>query len=211
MKKAVAYYRVSTGKQKRSGLGLEAQKAAISNHCLINGYVLSLEIEEVKSTRKIRPKLQEAFSYCKAHKATLIVATLDRLGRDVEEIAHNVKLPVEIIVVDNPHANRFTIHILAAVAEEQRRTISENTKKALAAAKSRGITLGENGKALARINKMASRKFAEQLNPIINEIRMGGFQTIQSITDQLNVRSVPTFRPGCKWHKSTVHKIMKAL
>src|SRR5690349_4544886 len=167
MKLVIAYYRVSTGKQGKSGLGLEAQQHAVRHHCDCNGYHLLEEIQEVKSTRKRRIFLENAFVLCQRHNAALIVARLDRLGRDVEEIAHNIKLPVDIIVADNPHANRFTIHILAAVAEEQRRTISENTRSALQAAKKRGVILGINGNALAIQNKEAAFEFAKKLQPLL--------------------------------------------
>jgi DNA invertase Pin-like site-specific DNA recombinase len=102
MRYAIAYYRVSTYKQGRSGLGLEAQQAAVRNYCVNNGYILLSEIIEVRSTRNKRPRLQKAFALCFEHKATLIVARLDRLGRDVEEISHNIKLPIDIIVTDIP-------------------------------------------------------------------------------------------------------------
>src|SRR5687767_14758296 len=100
MRFAVAYYRVSTSRQGRSGLGLEAQQTAVKAYCAYNGYTLLRKIQEIKSTRKHRPRLQEAIDICLQEQATLIVARLDRLGRDVEEIAHNIKLPIEIIVTD---------------------------------------------------------------------------------------------------------------
>jgi len=208
---AIAYLRVSTSKQGKSGLGLEAQLTAIRQYCLANGFILLLEIVEVKSTRKNRPRLQEAFALCRKHKATLIVARLDRLGRDVEEIAHNVKRNIEIIVVDNPHANRFTIHILAAVAEEQRRTISVNTKQALQAAKMRGIELGKNGKMLSVKNKLEADAFAQKLKPVLNGLAAEGHTSIRKIVAALNAQGVETFRPGAKWHRTTVCNLLERL
>jgi len=211
MRNAVAYYRVSTPRQGRSGLGLEAQQSAVKNYCIGNEYFLLCELIEVKSTRKYRPHLQEALAYCRKHKATLIVARLDRLGRDVEEIARIVKSCVEVVVVDNPHANRFTIHILAAVAEEQRRTTSINTKDALQAAKARGVQLGVNGRdVLSKKNKREADIFARNLQPIIQVFISEGY-SIRAITEQLNDREIPTFRPGAMWHKTSVYNLLERL
>jgi len=212
MRKAVAYYRVSTTRQGKSGLGLEAQQSAVKSYCIGNEYDLVCELIEVKSTRKHRPGLQEALAYCKKHKATLIVARLDRLGRDVEEIARIVKSSVEVIVTDNPHANRLTIHILAAVAEEQRRTISINTKEALQAAKARGVILGANGRdVLSKKNKVEADAFARTLQPIIQEFISEGYTSIRAIAEQLNDREIPTFRPGAMWHKTSVYNLLERL
>jgi DNA invertase Pin-like site-specific DNA recombinase len=211
MKLVIAYYRVSTGKQGKSGLGLEAQQHAVKHHCNCNGFQLLMEVQEVKSTRKRRVFLENAFTLCQKHNAALIVARLDRLGRDVEEIAHNIKLPVDIIVADNPHANRFTIHILAAVAEEQRRSISENTKSALQAAKQRGILLGKNGNALALQNKEAAYKFAKRLQPLIFKLNSEGICSTRKIACELNRLNIPTFKPGGRWHRTSVHNVLNRL
>jgi DNA invertase Pin-like site-specific DNA recombinase len=208
MKNAIAYYRVSTERQGKSGLGLEAQQTAVKNYCAANDYTVVMEIQEVKSSRKHRPALQNALTCCKKMKATLIVARLDRLGRDVEEIAGIVKSNVDLIVTDNPHANRFTIHILAAVAEEQRRTISENTKSALQAAKRRGKILGNYGKKLSQKNKRHADSFAESIYPIIQNIQDVGITSFREIKDELNKRNVRT-RTGGRWHKTSVYNIMK--
>ncbi len=211
MKSVIAYYRVSTGKQGRSGLGLEAQQHAVRHYCDCNGFQLMMEIQEVKSTRKRRIFLENAFALCQKHNASLIVARLDRLGRDVEEIARNIKLPVDIIVADNPHANRFTIHILAAVAEEQRRTISENTKSALQAAKKRGVLLGKNGSVLAQQNKTAALEFAKKLQPIIAKLNTDGIRSTRKIACELNRLSIPTFKPGGRWHRTSVYNLLLRL
>lgn len=211
MKFAVAYYRVSTKRQGRSHLGLDAQEVAVKNYCLSNGYTLLREIEEVQSTRKHRPGLQEALELCIKNKAALIVARLDRLGRDVAEIAGIVKSPVEVIVTDNPHANRFTIHILAAVAEEQRRTISENTRAALQAAKKRGKKLGKYGKHLAKKNKREADEFAKKLQPVLQTLAAAGFTTVRKIAAELNRRKIATFRTGSQWHRTSVHNLITRL
>jgi DNA invertase Pin-like site-specific DNA recombinase len=211
MKLVIAYYRVSTGRQGKSGLGLEAQQYSVKHYCTCNGYQLMMEIQEVKSTRKRRIFLENAFVLCQKHNASLIVARLDRLGRDVEEIARNIKLPVDIIVADNPHANRFTIHILAAVAEEQRRTISENTKSALQAAKKRGVLLGRNGTALAQQNKQAAFEFAKKLQPLIFKLNAEGICSTRKIASELNRLKIPTFRTGGRWHRTSVYNLLSRL
>ncbi|PSR57394.1 resolvase [Adhaeribacter arboris] len=211
MKRAIAYYRVSTTRQGRSGLGLEAQQNAVEQYCKRNDYALLSEVVEVQSTRKYRPGLFQTLDLCRQHQATLMVARLDRLGRDVEQIAGIVKSKVEIIVADNPHANRFTIHILAAVAEEQRQRISETTKEALRAAKKRGVALGKNGKALSVANRKAAQEFAHQLSPIIRRLRNRGIISVRAVSEELNKRGIPTFRVGGKWHPSTVYTLMNRL
>ncbi len=211
MKQAVAYYRVSTQRQGKSGLGLDAQQAAAKRYCKANGYRLSNEIEEIKSTRKYQIRLFEALQLCKKSNATLIVARLDRLGRDVELIARLIKSEVEIVVIDNPHATRFTIHILAAVAEEQRQRISETTKDALGAAKRRGVELGKNGKMLAVINRAAAEKFARKICPTLIRLRRNGIVSIRAISTELNRIGIPTFRGEGHWHPSTVYTLMNRL
>ena len=211
MKEAIAYYRVSTTRQGRSGLGLEAQQSAVNNYCKLSDYALLTEVIEVKSTRKHRMGLFEALELCRQRKATLIVARLDRLGRDVEQIAGIVKSNVEIIVADNPHANRFTLHILAAVAEEQRQKISEATKEALEAAKKRGVVLGKNGKVLSAANRKAAEDFAHKLSPVLRRLRNRGITSVRAISKELNKKGVPTFRGEGKWHPSTVYTLMNRL
>lgn len=211
MKLAVAYYRVSTPRQGRSGLGLDAQKFTVAQHCKQNDFSLSAEVIEVQSTRKHRSGLLNALDLCRQQKATLVVARLDRLGRDVEQIARIVKSNVEIIVADNPHANRFTIHILAAVAEEQRQRISDTTKEALKAAKKRGVELGKNGKALSMANRKAAEDFAQKLSPMIGRLRRRGIITVRAITIELNKKGIPTFYEGGKWHPSTVYALMNRI
>jgi DNA invertase Pin-like site-specific DNA recombinase len=211
MRFAVAYYRVSTKRQGRSHLGLDAQEAMVKHFCDTNSYTLLHEIEEVRSTRKQRPGLQEALGFCMKHKATLIIAHLDRMGRDVEEIAHNIKLPVEIVVADNPHANRLTIHILAAVAEEQRRTIGENIKAALQAAKKKGKKLGTYAQVLSKKNKREADEFAQKLQPVLKKLAGRGITSVRKVAAELNRRNVATFYPGSRWHRTSVHNLITRL
>ncbi|MDF7820187.1 recombinase family protein [Runella sp. MFBS21] len=211
MKQAVAYYRVSTQRQGKSGLGLQAQQAVVESYCRNHEYELVQEVIEVKSTRKYQIRLWEALEFCKKQDATLMVARLDRLGRDVEQIARLVKSEVDIIVTDNPHATRFTIHILAAVAEEQRQRISETTKEALEAAKQRGVILGKNGKALSVANKQAAETFAQKLSPLLKRLKHKGITSVRAISQELNRRKIPTFRGVGRWHPSTVSILMNRL
>ncbi|MCF0061334.1 recombinase family protein [Dyadobacter chenwenxiniae] len=211
MKQAIAYYRVSTSSQGRSGLGLDAQQSAVVSYCKANGFELVQEVIEVRSTRKYRVGLYHAMNLCREMRATLIVARLDRLGRDVEQIAGIVKSNIEIIVTDNPHANRLTIHILAAVAEDYRQRISENTKAALNAARRKGTVLGKNGKALAIANRRASEEFAKSLLPIIWKLRLKGIISVRAVAKELNRRAVPTFRGNSRWHPSTVCALLQKL
>jgi DNA invertase Pin-like site-specific DNA recombinase len=211
MKQAIAYYRVSTIRQGRSGLGLEAQQSSVDQYCKQNEYEILDDVIEVKSTRKQRSGLFHALELCRQKKAILIVARLDRLGRDVEQIAGIVKSNVEIIVVDNPHANRFTIHILAAVAEEQRRRISETTKEALGEAKKRGVELGKNGKVLSKANKKVAEDFANKLAPLIMRLKNRGIVTVRAVSKELNRKGIPTFCVGGKWHPSTVYALLNRL
>lgn len=211
MKQVIAYYRVSTQRQGRSGLGLEAQQSAVRNYCKLSGYEVLHEVVEVKSTRKERIGLVRTLELCRQMKAILMVARLDRLGRDVEQIAGIVKSKVEIIVTDNPHANRFTIHILAAVAEDNRRRISETTKEALGAAKRRGVILGKNGTALSIANKKAAEDFAQQLSPTLKRLKTRGIISVRAVCRELNKRQIPTFRGDGRWHPSTVNILMNRL
>src|SRR5271165_4697682 len=139
----VAYYRVSTDRQGASGLGLDAQRQAVGRHLAGKGD-LAAEYTEIESGRRDanRPQLRAALEECRKRRAVLLIARLDRLARNVAFIANLMNSDVEFVAVDMPQANRLTIHILAAVAEHEREMISQRTKAALAAAKARGIKLG---------------------------------------------------------------------
>jgi DNA invertase Pin-like site-specific DNA recombinase len=140
----VAYYRVSTDRQGRSGLGLEAQQAAVRGYLSASAPIAEfIEIESGK--RNDRPQLEQALALCRKRKARLVIAKLDRLSRNLAFIATLMDSGVEFVAVDNPHANRLTLHILAAVAEHERHMIADRTKAALQAAKNRGMRLGRNG------------------------------------------------------------------
>jgi DNA invertase Pin-like site-specific DNA recombinase len=137
----IAYFRVSTARQGRSGLGIDAQKNAVAAY-LIDRRPLA-EFVEIESGRKSdRPMLAQALAACRVHRAVLVIAKLDRLARNVSFVSALMDAGVEFVACDFPQANRLTIHILAAVAEHEARMISERTRVALAAAKARGRVLG---------------------------------------------------------------------
>ena len=209
----VAYYRVSTDKQGKSGLGLEAQREAVTNYLNGGSWTLVAEFTEVESGKHAnREELKKAIAACKRQKANLVIAKLDRLSRNLAFIATLMESGVEFVAVDNPHANKLTIHILAAMAEHQRETISENTKAALAAAKRRGQRLGNPNlseaakRGVAQIRAKA-RRFAANVRPIIEEIMRAGFTSHNAIAGKLNERNVPTARGG-KWTHMQVGAIL---
>ena len=141
--KFIAYYRVSTKRQGRSGLGLEAQEAAVRDFLNGGNWQLVKEFTEIESGKRTdRPQLEKAFRACRVYGAKLIIAKLDRLARNVAFISNLMESGVEFEAVDFPQANRLTIHIMAAMAEHEAKMISDRTKAALAAAKRRGVKLG---------------------------------------------------------------------
>ena len=138
--KFVAYFRVSTDRQGKSGLGLDAQREAVMSYLNGGSWTLVSEFTEVESGKRSdnRPQLAAAIAACKRQKAKLVIAKLDRLSRNLAFIAALMESGVEFVAADMPHANRLTVHILAAVAEHERQMISERTRAALQAAKKRG-------------------------------------------------------------------------
>jgi DNA invertase Pin-like site-specific DNA recombinase len=171
MMKYVAYYRVSTAKQGKFGLGLEAQKETVRAFVEKEGELIG-EYVEVQSGRKDnRKELWKAITVAKEQKAKIVIARLDRFSRKVSFISGIMDQGVSLVVAEMPHATEFQLHIFAALAQEERRLISERTKAALAQAKKRGVRLGKNGAALAvqqkerhRIRKMALRALVPYWN-----------------------------------------------
>lgn len=204
----VAYYRVSTARQGRSGLGLDAQQAAVRGHLNGGAWALTAEVVEVESgKRNDRPKLAEALRLCRLHKATLIIAKLDRLARNVAFVSALMESGVEFVAVDFPQANRLTVHILAAVAEHEAKAISERTTAALAQAKTRGVKLGgdrghmpsiaaQGHAASLAVRRQKAKGRAGDLSPVIAEIRAAGASSLRAVADALNARGIPTARGG---------------
>jgi DNA invertase Pin-like site-specific DNA recombinase len=211
--KIVAYVRVSTDKQGRSGLGLEAQEAAVARFAEARGGGIVARFVEVESgKRNDRPELGSALAACRKHKATLVIAKLDRLARNVAFIANLMESGVDFIAVDMPSATRLTIHILAAVAEHEREMISVRTKAALQARKVRGGRLGAPdptvGSAIgvARVKAQATAR-ADNVMPIINSVRLSGVETLAGIAAALNARGIKSARGGI-WHPASVARVM---
>jgi DNA invertase Pin-like site-specific DNA recombinase len=206
--KFVAYYRVSTAQQGKSGLGLEAQKAAVESFLNGGNWQLLGEFTEVESgKRKNRPQLEAALLLCRKQKATLVIAKLDRLARNLHFISGLMEARINFVAVDMPTANRLTVHILAAVAEEEARAISARTKAALASAKARGVVLGAHGSKLGEANAQAARKSALELKPVIDELRSEGICSVRAIADSLNARKIST-PTGKRWHSTSVHRLL---
>jgi DNA invertase Pin-like site-specific DNA recombinase len=215
--KFIAYYRVSTQRQGRSGLGLEAQQSAVRDYLNGGDWRLVAELTEVESgKRSDRPKLAEALKLCRLHGATLIVAKLDRLARNVAFLSNLMESGVDFHAVDFPQANRLTIHILAAVAEHEAKAISERTKAALAAAKKRGVKLGgdRGAKVTPMMRKAALAAVQERvqaramdLAPIVKELQAAGATSLRAIADGLNDRGIPTARGG-QWSAVQVMRVL---
>jgi DNA invertase Pin-like site-specific DNA recombinase len=212
--KFVAYYRVSTDKQGKSGLGLEAQRAAVMGYLNGGAWELVEAFTEVESgKRNDRPQLAAALAAAKKAKATLIIAKLDRLARNVAFVAGVMESGVDFIAVDNPHANKLTVHILAAVAEHEREMISARTKDALAAAKARGTVLGNKTNLNeARAKSEATRRArAEQgvanVLPVMRQIQAAGATTLRDIAAALNARGITTAR-GAGWDAKAVKRVL---
>ena len=160
-----------------------------------------------------RPQLQKALAACRRHKAKLVIAKLDRLSRNLAFIATLMDSGVAFVATDNPHANKLTVHILAAVAEHEREAISERTKAALAAAKRRGVKLGGPRLAAARKASIKARSeaaeaFAANVHPIIKEIQASGVTSMRGIARTLTARGVKTARGG-DWSDVQVAAILR--
>jgi DNA invertase Pin-like site-specific DNA recombinase len=213
--KFIAYYRVSTDKQGKSGLGLESQRQAVVNFIYGNGNQVVAEFTEIESgKRKDRPELAKALAVCKKHKAKLVIAKLDRLARNVHFISGLMESGVDFVAVDMPEANKLTVHILAAVAEHEREMISQRTKAALAAAKDRGVKLGnpinlsEAQSKSVRVRQDQADQFAANVLPVIKTIQSSGARTLRDIAEALNNRGIRTARSG-SWHPASVKRILK--
>jgi DNA invertase Pin-like site-specific DNA recombinase len=209
MGRFTAYFRVSTARQGRSGLGLEAQQEAVRQYLASVGGTLVAEFTEVESgKRNARPELEKALAACKRHKCKLVIAKIDRLSRNLAFIAKLMDGKIEFVACDNPVATRLTLHILAAVAEHEREAISQRTAGALQAAKRRGVVLGRNGaEVLAPANRAAAMERARLLKPILSELTGAGM-SIRQIAVELMARRIPTAGGG-NWHPQTVSRVLE--
>lgn len=216
----VSYLRVSTKRQGDSGLGLEAQRKAVTDYLTGGRWTLIAEVVEVESGKRAdRPKLAEALRLCRLHGAKLLIAKFDRLSRDAHFLLGLEKAGIEFVAADNPHANRLTVGIMALVADEERRAISTRTKAALAAAKARGVKLGGDRGATVSPEARAKAAIAVQtrvtsraadLAPIIAEIRAAGASSLREIAMALDTRGIPTVRGG-RWSAVQVSRVLTAM
>jgi DNA invertase Pin-like site-specific DNA recombinase len=213
MTKYVAYVRVSTGKQANSGLGLEAQEAAIKAFLKPGDQLLETYLEVESGKNSDRPELAKALNHTKLTGAKLLVAKLDRLSRAVSFIAQLMDSKVDFVACDQPSATPLTVHIYAAMAEHERNMISERTKAALQAAKSRGVKLG--GFRGVKINpalgtaakRERARTFNARVAKAIAEIQADGVTSLSGIARRLNEREIPTSRGGI-WKATQVARVL---
>lgn len=185
----VSCLRVSTDRQGRDGYGIEAQRAAVAGHAATCGDAIVAEFVEVESgRRRDRPELARVLAACRARKAILLIARLDRLARNVAFVSNLMEGGVGFVAADVPTVTKFTIHILAAVAEEEARVISARTRAALAVAKARARPA--------------------DLMPVIAEARAAGIGTLGGIAGALAVRGIPTLSGRGAWHAATARRLL---
>ncbi len=214
--KFIAYHRVSTQKQGASGLGLEAQKEAVGRFLNGGDWELVAEYVEVETGKGAnalakRPELKAALAACRKEGATLVIAKLDRLARNVHFVSGLMESKVKFVACDIPEANELTIHIMAAFAEHEAKRISQRTKDALAVAKSRGVVLGRAGANNLRPNVKARQKvaddFADKLLPLFDGMKARGL-TQRGMVAELNNVGVPAPKGG-GWQLSQVQRVLK--
>jgi DNA invertase Pin-like site-specific DNA recombinase len=214
----VSYYRVSTAQQGASGLGLEAQRQAVSRHVAGAGGAIVAEFQEIESGKKNdRPEIAAALAACRLSRAVLVIAKLDRLARNVHFISSLMESGVDFIACDNPHATRLTIHILAAVAEHEREMISARTKAALAAAKARGVKLGNpnlrpGDRRAARSARAArtshANAHAADVMPYIAAARKAGCASLSDLARALTARGIETPAGVLGWNTTQVRRVL---
>ena len=219
MKPAVAYYRLSTERQRKSGLGIDAQRESVRRFAEAEGFALTAEFVEAESGKGAdaldrRPQLAAALSAARGRKCPVIVAKLDRLSRDVAFISGLMAQRVPFIVAElGADADPFMLHLYAALAEKERRLISERTRAALAQRKAQGRRLGNptNGKEAAALGRAAqvseADRFAANILPIVEAIRASGVTTLAGMADALNARGIRSARAG-KWRISSVQNLI---
>jgi DNA invertase Pin-like site-specific DNA recombinase len=221
-KRFVVYYRVSTRAQEQSGLGLEAQRATAEAYVKQHGGEIIGEYQEVETGKNCRrPEIMKAILHANRSWATLVIAKLDRLARNVWLTSTLMESGIDFVACDNPHATRLTIHILAAVAEEEARLISERTKAALRAFRLRGGRLGpttfrnreqwkprqeEARKRATQRNAEVADAAYDEVRPLIASLRQQG-KSFQAIADELNCQGHYT-RTGKTWNKSQVKRVV---
>ncbi len=216
--KWISYLRVSTKHQGRSGLGIEGQRAAVTSFLNGGDWSLLKEFVEVESGAKSdRPQLTEALRMCRLYGAKLVIAKLDRLSRDAHFLLGLDKAGVDFVAADMPNANRLTVGILALVAEQERRMISERVRAALAQAKRRGVKLG--GKRDGGLSPSCQRKSAKaakqradaraaEIMPAIKALQDAGATSLWAIAAGLNEQGIPTTRGSGTWRPVQVARVL---
>lgn len=224
-KRFVPYYRVSTSRQGKSGLGIEAQRSAVQNYLNGGAWEIVAEFTEVESGRRAdRPELDKALACARLHRAAVVVAKVDRLTRSVAFLSKLLEAGVDVRFADLPAiegpTGRFMLQQMAAVAELEAGLISARTKAALAAAKARGKKLGgrrlgarltEEAQALGRaaITNRANVRAAD-IAPTIGKLRHDGVTSLRGIASALNDRKIPTARGG-EWSAVQVSRTLARL
>ena len=208
----IAYYRVSTAEQGLSGLGLEAQRAAVERYAQLVGETIRAEFTDILSSRKERPEFEKALQMAQQYRDTLTVARLDRLSRDLHTITTLQKSGVKFLSVDMPGAEKMVIQMMGVIAEYERDTTSARTKAALGAAKARGVRLGAPDP-LANISEViygrskTAEEYRAQIRPRIQEMRRAG-ATFQTIADVFHRENIPTPSGRGHWSPATVFKAL---
>lgn len=206
----ISYLRVSTSRQGESGLGLEAQRAAVEQYLRGHAAIPLAEYVEVESGKSgSRPVLDRALAHCRRERATLVIAKLDRLARNVAFVSSLMEARTEFVACDAPYANRLMIHILAAFAEHEREQIAARTRAALAAAKARGVKLGSHGAVLAHQRREEAQVRAEALRDSVTQLA-GQQMTLAQIASALNEAREAT-RDGAPWSPTTVQRVLRRL
>ena len=219
--KWISYLRVSTGRQGKSGLGLEAQRTSVTDFLNGGQWKLVKEFVEVESGKRAdRPQLEAALAACRLHGAKLVIAKLDRLSRDAHFLLGLDKAGVDFVAADMPNANRLTVGIMAMVAEEERRMISARTKAALDAAKRRGVVLGGNrgakptakmrARARAVVQQRADARAAD-IGPTIKALQAAGATSLRAIAAGLNQQGIPTSRGAGEWTAVQVARVLERI
>ena len=218
----VTYLRVSTQKQKQSGLGLEAQRKAVDDYLNGGQWNVIEELVEVESGKiNKRPKLLEAIELCKASGSRLVVAKLDRLARDAAFLLNLKDGGIDFVCADMPDANRMTVGVMALVAEQEREAISKRTKEALAAAKARGVQLGAYRDGVyvgGKGNRDTARNATEAKTalfrsnaldrlPMLKRVDPEGTMSLRAIADALNDMAIPTVSTKGKWSANSVRRL----
>jgi DNA invertase Pin-like site-specific DNA recombinase len=218
-KPLITYIRVSTSRQGRSGLGIEAQRQVLAMFAQTEGFDVTREFVEVETGKGSdaldrRPQLKAALAAARKHKCNVAVAKLDRLSRDVHFISGLMAHKVPFLVAElGSDVDPFVLHLFAAIAQKELSFISTRTKQALAAAKARGATLGNPRLHVARKTAVAvvraeADRYAANVLPIIREAQKAGATTLREIAEALNARGIPTARGG-QWHAKSVSNILE--